>query len=285
MADGENERVGERVRENDDCPPHILCGWGAVTLLPPPTWKIIRRPHTHSDRNSLYLYEARLCLSVPTPINPPPKSSSPHAAPCEQLSHWFTGSDGLEKFPVCPTTEEKNTHTGYSASASITLPLFYWESHLRAACSTHSLKELSCWLELGCLCVWVLVSFVETHHWEQSEGYFVMLQGRSWTENSRQPQEGQEGNQLQYQKIDTKQQRGYYVLYMWPYRHSSLTLWTLFTLRNDGQTILIIMTNYFRRFSWIFWCTSRRQLWVWNRICAISVNLQKSSALVLFSFH
>lgn len=190
---------------------------------------------------------------------PASESSSPHAAPCEQLSHWFTGSDGLEKFPVCPTTEEKNTHTGYSASASITLPLFYWESHLRAACSTHSLKELSCWLELGCLCVWVLVSFVETHHWEQSEGYFVMLQGRSWTENSRQPQEGQEGNQLQYQKIDTKQQRGYYVLYMWPYRHSSLTLWTLFTLRNDGQMILIIITNYFRRFSWIFWCTSRRQ--------------------------
>lgn len=75
---------------------------------------------------------------------PASESSSPHAAPCEQLSHWFTGSNGLEKFPVCPTTEEKNTHTGYSASASITLPLFYWESHLRAACSSDSLKELSC---------------------------------------------------------------------------------------------------------------------------------------------
>lgn len=60
--------------------------------------------------------------------------------PCEQLSRPFTGSDGLEKFPVGPTAEEKNTHTsGCSASASITPPpparppLFYWESHLRGS--------------------------------------------------------------------------------------------------------------------------------------------------------
>lgn len=88
MADRENERVGERVRENDDSPPHILCGWGAVTLLPPPTWKIIRRPHTHSDRNSLYLYWARLCLSVPTPINPPPKA--PHRT-LPLVNSWAIG--------------------------------------------------------------------------------------------------------------------------------------------------------------------------------------------------
>lgn len=49
--------------------PHPLWS-GAVTLLPPPTWKIIHRPHTHTQWQKIPVpVLARLCLFVSTPIN------------------------------------------------------------------------------------------------------------------------------------------------------------------------------------------------------------------------
>lgn len=127
-------------------------GW---FLFPHPQWSeamtllSLRHggPHTPSDRQGEYLQEVLLCLFVSTPINPP------LVAPCHMLptlnswACWITGSSGSEQFPVCPATEEKITHTSYSASLSsfppaLSLPpLSYEESLVRPACSSDSPRQ------------------------------------------------------------------------------------------------------------------------------------------------
>ena len=114
--------------------PHPLWS-GAVTLLPPPTWKIILRPHTHTHAHTHTHTHTLRVTENPIPVRgstvficfhtnkPRSGGSSPHAGHSEQLSRWITGSGGVEQFPVRPTTEEKITHIGYSASPFPSAPL------------------------------------------------------------------------------------------------------------------------------------------------------------------
>lgn len=114
-------RLGERVgeQEDDESSLHILCGQGAMTLLPPPTWNIVHRPHTNSKTQwQKILVPAPgsavfICFHTYKTIS---GSSSPHVAPAEQLRCWITGSASAESFPVCSTTEEKITHSIISSN-------------------------------------------------------------------------------------------------------------------------------------------------------------------------
>lgn len=77
------------------------------------------------------------------------------------------------------------------------------------------------------LCVWVLVSVVESHHWEQSEGYFLMLQGRRWTGNSGRTLASKKGSQLQYQKNGIWTKRKGYSVFLCDRKSRRLSLFDL----------------------------------------------------------
>lgn len=109
-------------------PPHILCGGGggeggAALYSHLLLWKDPRGPHTRTHKSPLPVHV--VFVRSHTYKAACERASSPYRCrrrrpQCERLSRRFTGSDGLEKFPVRPTTEEKNTHTsGCSASASV----------------------------------------------------------------------------------------------------------------------------------------------------------------------
>lgn len=104
--------------------------------------------HTESDSTSLNLYCTLLCLFVFTLINLVVVDPL-HMLPALNIwAHWITGSGDVKQFPVCPTTEEKITHTAKAASfasfppALSLLLLSYKESLLRPACSSDSPREL-----------------------------------------------------------------------------------------------------------------------------------------------
>lgn len=88
-------------------------------LLPPPTWKIVYRPHANSKTQwqkipvPVPASAVFICFHTYKTIS---GSSSPHVAPAEQLRCWITGSASAESFPVCSTTEEKITHSIISSN-------------------------------------------------------------------------------------------------------------------------------------------------------------------------
>ena len=85
--------------------------------------------HTHTHTHTLRVTENPVPVRGSTVFicfhtnKPRSGSSPPHAGHSEQLSRWITGRGGVEQFPVQPTTEEKITHIGYSASPFPSAPL------------------------------------------------------------------------------------------------------------------------------------------------------------------
>lgn len=126
---------------------------GAVTLLPPPTWNILSRPHTNSHTQ---------WQKIPVPVAVPPVficfhtyktisgSSSPHVAPAEQLRCRITGVNSAESFPVSSSTEEKITHTTISSAFPKVLTMLPFLQG-KAQQGGPPTEELVC--EFGCLCV------------------------------------------------------------------------------------------------------------------------------------
>lgn len=193
-------------------------------MLPPPTWKIILG-HTHSEwqkipvpvRGSLVL----ICFHTNKPVS---GSSSPHAARSEQLSpldYWQQWCGAISSL-----SHHRGKRSLIMATQHLSLPSHQPSPRCRRLQGIPSEASLFIRLTWGAwvvvlvwylaVCVWVLVSAVESHLWEQSEDYFVKLQGRRWTGNSGRTLTGQEGSQLQYQKISTqRKQKGYYFIYMW----------------------------------------------------------------------
>ena len=122
--------------------PHPLWS-GAVTLLPPPTWKIILRPHTHTHAHTHthththwewqkipYLCEALLCLFVSTPINP--ALVAPHHM-LATLNSWAAGllaAVVLSNFQSGPPQRKRSLTLAIQHLPSHQ-PLSYRESLLR----------------------------------------------------------------------------------------------------------------------------------------------------------
>lgn len=109
-----------RMSENDDFSVHILLWLDAVTVLPPPTWKIILVPHTHT-LSSMYLNEALLCLFVSTPINPALTAPQPHATHSQQLSlqdYWQYWCGAVSSLP----RHRGKDHSHWLRSVSLFLP-------------------------------------------------------------------------------------------------------------------------------------------------------------------
>lgn len=80
------DREKRREWENDDFSPHPL--WSeAVTLLPPPTWQTVLRPHTNWEWQKIRVPARGSPVFICFHTNKPGSgSSSPHAARSEQLS-------------------------------------------------------------------------------------------------------------------------------------------------------------------------------------------------------
>lgn len=161
--------------EDDESSVHILCGQGAMTPLPPPTWNIVYGPHTNSHTQ---------WQNTPVPVPGPPVficfhtyktisgSSSPHVAPAEQLRCWITGKTSAESFPVCSTTEEKITHPIISWTFPTVLtkmPFFYRESSTRQ----HTHERAHVWIRTSVCRCWF--PFIGSYPWEQTEGNFLWL--------------------------------------------------------------------------------------------------------------
>lgn len=184
IPDWEKEWV--RGWGDDESSLHILCGQGAVTMLPPPTWNILSRPHTNSHTQ---------WQKIPVPVPVPPVficfhtyktisgSSSPHVAPAEQLRCRITGVNSAESFPVCSSTEEKITHTIISSTFPKVFTMLPFLQGKAEQGGTPT-EELLC--EFGCLCVGAgfLLHKVTTEN--RQKGAFTISQGCDGTGSSHQ---------------------------------------------------------------------------------------------------
>lgn len=121
--------------------------WGNDSHLP--QWRSCwGHTHTDNDSTSLHLCWTPLCLFDFTLINLVVVNPLHMLPALNSWAHWITGIGHVKQFPVCPTTEEKITHTAKTASlasfpAALSLLLLsYKESLLRPVCSSDSPREL-----------------------------------------------------------------------------------------------------------------------------------------------
>lgn len=132
--------------------------------------------HTVHDRKSLYLYQFHQCLFAFTPIKPF-LAASRHMLPL--LNSWdadLPASVVQSHFQSVPP-QRKSSLTPSSlrpSQKSSQCCRFYRES--RAGQYTHGRAHV--WIRMsGCRCCF---PFVESHHWEQTEGCFYDVTGLRW---------------------------------------------------------------------------------------------------------